>query len=155
MRTLSEIIYLPLTKRFTDFRRQALAASRPEQAELLIDLVISDDEDDDLDAPVHIKDSDLSRLRILKKDGGPGTQDVTRLSKLENGAKSNAVSSIKDQPTERSPRMKRKAEGELRLHGVKRSSSTSLAMNMSSARSSGSTPRACKFQLWFILVYLS
>ena len=112
--------------------RRALAASRSQEA--FVDLT-SDDEDDDLDAPLHIKEPNPSKAQSSRKDGGPDIQ----LGKLGKGTKHIASSSvIQDQPRERSTRMKRKAEEELSLDGVKPSTSISLATKMSSAISSGS-----------------
>lgn len=128
--------------------RRALAASRSEQTKLAIDLM-SDDEDDDLDAPVFIRDSKSSKYQLPRKYSGPAISEVTRLSKLEIHAKPIAAStSSEDELRERRTRMKRKAKDDLRMDGVKRSPSTFLAPNVSSARSSGlpSLPNLpCKF----------
>ena len=67
-------------------------------------------------------------------------QEAIRLSKVETGV--NSSTPVEDQLRERSARMKRKTEEELRPPSVKRTSSASLSMNIPSTRSSGSTSLA-------------
>lgn len=103
----------------------------------MLDDLTSDDEDDVLDAPVHIKESKSSTHEMPKENNdGPDVQKVIRISQLEKGAKAIATSDSIENPL-RERKMKRKAEEDLRTDGVKHSTSPTLAVGMSSASSSG------------------
>ena len=156
--------------------RRAIAASLADQAELLeknrqndlLPTVVdssSDDEDDDLDAPVHAKAFKVAKRPIPKADDALGVSADSTLAtptkkeiEIPNkhhhdifGSTVDSVTtsnSMGDQLKERRERMKRKAAGdELRTDSVKRTSTVAVASNVASTISPGSisfAQRSCK-----------